>query len=147
MASRANFSAIPLTAGVNRSELSWEWYRLNRGVVTLLSGHFSLSAHMYSPDTGRRCGGVGSHRARTSAEGLILSHSANVLTRLYRNVPEDSVSPYRPWVPWNQIMYAAMGTTPATSKVTRRRQPTRLTSMATSTTTSSGWPTDLTRVA
>src|SRR5712672_3806356 len=131
MASLANFSAIALTFGVNRSELSWELYRLNSGVVTLLSGHFSLSAHMYSPDTGRRCGGVGSHRARTSAEGLILSHSANVLTRLYRNVPEDSVSPNRPCALLNQIMYAAMGTTPATSR----------------TTTSSGWPTDLTRVA
>jgi hypothetical protein len=78
---------------------------------------------------------------------LILSHWANELTRLYRNVPEDSVSPYLPYVPWNQIMYAAMGTTPATSRVTNRRQPTRLTSMATSTTTSSGWPTDLTTVA
>src|SRR5436190_9227426 len=147
MASRANFSAIALTFGVNRCRLSAEWYRLNSGVVTLLSGHFSLSAHRYSPDTGRRYGGVGSHRARTSAEGLILSHSANALTRLYRNVPEDSVSPNRPWAVSNQIMYAAMGTAPATSRVTRRRQPTRLTSMATRTTTSSGWPTDLTRVA
>ena len=44
-------------------------------------------------------------------------------------------------------MYAAMGRAPATSRVTRRRQPTRLSSMATSTTTSSGWPTDLTTVA
>src|SRR6266576_979918 len=139
MASLANFSAIALTFGVNRSELSWELYRLNSGVVTLLSGHFSLSAHRYSPDTGRRCGGVGSHRARTSAEGLILSHSANALTRLYRNVPEDSVSPNLPWALLNQNMYATMGTTPATSRVTRRRHPTRLTSMATSTTTSSGW--------
>src|SRR6266567_7162771 len=147
MAALANFSDIPLTCGVNRSEVSPEWFRLNSGVVTLLSGHFSLSAHMYSPDTGRRYGGVGSHRARTSVGGLILSHWANVLTRPYRNVPEDSVSPYLPWLPWNQIMYAAMGITPATSSVTRRRQPTRLSSMATSTTTSSGWPTDLTRVA
>src|SRR4029077_3970941 len=112
MASRANFSAIPLTLGVNRSELSWELYRLNSGVVTLLSGHFSLSAHRYSPDTGRRCGGVGSHRARTSAEGLILLHSAKVLTRLYRNVPEDSVSPYRPGEPLNQAMNTQRGTTP-----------------------------------
>src|SRR6476646_5508822 len=147
MACRANFSAIALTFGVNRSRLSAEWCRLNSGVVTLLSGQFSLSAHRYSPDTGRRYGGVGSHRARTSAEGLILSHSANVLTRLYRNVPEDSVSPNRPWEPLNQAMYTTMGTTPARSRVTRRRQPTRLTSMATSTTASSGWPTDLTRVA
>src|SRR5689334_25164459 len=93
MACRANFPAIALTFGVHRSRLSAEWYRLNSGVVSLLSGHLSLSAHRYSPDTGRRYGGVGSHRARTSAEGSILSHSANVLTRLYRNVPEDSVSP------------------------------------------------------
>ena len=78
---------------------------------------------------------------------MIFAHSAKVLTRLYRNVPEDSVSAYLPYVPWNQTMYAAMGTTPATSRVTRRRQPTRLTSMATRTTTSSGWPTDLTTVA
>src|SRR6478672_5868212 len=126
MACRANFSAIALTFGVNRSRLSAEWCRLNSGVVTLLSGQFSLSAHRYSPDTGRRYGGVGSHRARTSAEGLILSHSANVLTRLYRNVPEDSVSPNRPWEPLNQAIY---------------------TRMATSTTASRGWPTDLTRVA
>src|SRR5919201_461954 len=104
MASRANFSAVPMTRGVNRSELSVELYRLYSGVVTLLAGHSSLFAHRYSPDTGRRCGGVGSHRARTSAEGLILSHSANVLTRLYRNVPEDSVSAYLPYVPWNQII-------------------------------------------
>ena len=48
---------------------------------------------------------------------------------------------------WNQNMYAAMGTTPATTRVTSRRQPARLASMATRTTTSSGWPTDLTRVA
>src|SRR6266513_3876502 len=111
MASRANFSAIPLTLGVKRSELLVEWYRLCSGVVTLLSGHFSLSAHRYSCDTGRRYGGVGSHRARTSAEGLILLHLAKVLTRLYRNVPEDSVSPNRPCALLNQIMYAAMGTT------------------------------------
>src|SRR5437764_2099274 len=130
MASLANFSAIALTLGVNRSELSAELYRLNSGVVTLLSGHFSLSAHRYSCDTGRRCGGVGSHRARTSAEGLILSHSANVLTRLYRNVPEDSVSAYRPYVPWNQNMYAALGTTPATTMVTSRLQPADMDSKA-----------------
>src|SRR6201985_2551830 len=99
MASLANFSAIALTFGVNRSEVSPEWFRLNSGVVTLSSGHFSLSAHRYSPDTGRRYGGVGSHRARTSAEGLILSHSANVLTRLYRNGPGDPVSPHLPEVP------------------------------------------------
>src|SRR5689334_23357373 len=147
MASRANFPAIELTVGVHRSLLSAEWYRLNSGVVTLLSGHFSLSAHRYSPDTGRRYGGVGSPRARTSAEGLILSPSAKALTRLFRNLPEDSGSPNRPWEPWNQAMYTTMGTTPATSRVTRRRQPTRLTSMATRTTASRGWPTDLTRVA
>ena len=50
-----------------------------------------------------------------SAGGSILAHSAKVLTRLYRNVPEDSVSAYLPYVPWNQNMYAAMGTMPATS--------------------------------
>src|ERR1700748_4010335 len=110
MASLANFSAIALTFGVNPREVSPEWYRLNSGVVTLLSGHFSLSAHRYSPDTGRRYGGVGSHRARTSAEGLILSHSANVLTRLYRNVPEGSVSPNPPWEPVKQAIYTTMGT-------------------------------------
>src|SRR6266700_2076610 len=120
MASLANFAAMPLTRGVNRRELSVELYRLYSGVVTWLSGHRSF------PDTGRRCVGVGSHSARMSAGGLILAHSANVLTRLYRKVPEDSVSAYLPYVPWNQNMYAAMGTT---------------------TTTSSGWPTDLTRVA
>ena len=76
-----------------------------------------------------------------------MAHSAKVLTRPYRNVPEDSVSAYLPYVPSNQSMYAAMGTMPAMSKVTRRRQPTRLASMATRATTSSGWPTDLTRVA
>src|ERR1700704_6050118 len=124
MASRANFSAIALTSGVNRSRLSAEWYRLNSGVVTLFFGGNSLSAHRYSPDTGRRCGGVGSHRARTSAEGLISSHSANALTRLYRNVPEDSVSPNLSWALLNQNMYATRGPPPATSRVTRRRHPT-----------------------
>src|SRR4029078_5834390 len=114
MASRANFSAVALTFGVNRSRLSAAWCRLNNGGVTLLSGQFSLFAHRYSPDTGRRYGGVGSHRARTSAEGLILSHSANVLTRLYRNVPEDSVSPNRTREPLNQAIYNTLGTTPAT---------------------------------
>src|SRR5215510_11602251 len=104
MAARANFSAIPLTRGVNRSEMSPDWYRLNSGVVTWLSGHSSLSAHRYSPDTGLRRGGVGSHSGRISAGGFIFEHSANVLTRLYRNVPEDSVSAYLPYVPWNQIM-------------------------------------------
>src|SRR5258707_13450105 len=112
MASRANFSAIPLTFGVNRSRLSAEWYRLNSGVVALLSGQFSLSAHMYSPDTGRRYGGVGSHRARTSAGGVILSHWANVLTRPDRNVPVDSDSPYPPLGPRNPIKYAPPGSTP-----------------------------------
>src|SRR4029079_19503901 len=118
MASRANFSAIALTFGVNRSRLSAEWCRLSSVGVALLSGQFSLSAHRYSPDTGRRYGGVGSHRARTSAEGWVLSHYANVLTRVYRHVAEDSVSPNRPGEPLNQAIYPTMGTTPATSRVT-----------------------------
>ena len=70
-----------------------------------------------------------------------------MLTRLYRNEPDDSDSAYLPQVWLNQIMYAPIGTMPATSRVTRRRQPTRLASMPTRTTTSSGSPTDLTTVA
>src|SRR5260370_42475696 len=102
MASRATFSAMPLTFGVNRSAVSVELFRLYSGVVALLSGHSSLFAHRYSCDSGRRWVGVGSHRARVSAGGGILLHSGKGLTRLYRNVPAESVSAYFPQVPWNQ---------------------------------------------
>src|SRR5260370_17282822 len=102
---------------------------------------------MYSPDGGRRFGGVGSHRTRSLEGGLIFAHSAKVLTRLYRNVPDDSVSAYLPDVWWNQIMYAPIGTMPATAKVARRRQPTRLASMPARATASSGSPPDLPTVA
>jgi hypothetical protein len=78
---------------------------------------------------------------------LSFEQSEKALTRLYRNGPRDWVSPYLPVELWNQNMYPAMGTTPATSSVTRRRQPTRRISMPTRITTSSGWPTDRTRVA
>ena len=60
---------------------------------------------------------------------------------------EDSVSAYLPYELWNQIMYAAIGTMPATTTAARRSQPTRRASRPTRTTTSSGSPTDLTRVA
>src|ERR1700684_148768 len=93
MASFANRSVRALTAGPNRRAVSLDWCSRHSGVVggSLPS---SLSAQMYSPATGRRFGGVGSHRTRRSAGGLIFAHSAKVLTRPYKNVPEDSVSAY-----------------------------------------------------
>ena len=146
MAAFANCPARPLTWGVNRKLVSSDWVSFQSGVVGGL-GPSSLSAQTYSPDGGRRLGGVGSQRGCSFAGGLIFAHSAKVLTRPYRNVPDDSVSAYCPSALWNQNMYAAMGTTPAMSRVTRRRQPTRLASMPTKTTASSGSPTDLTMVA
>ena len=78
---------------MNRIEVSSELVQvIQRGEDVVLSGHSSLFAHKYSPDAGRRSVGVGSHRACMSAGGLIFAHSAKVLTRLYRNVPEDPVS-------------------------------------------------------
>src|SRR6202451_2333464 len=101
MASFANRSVRALTAGPNRREVSLDWCSRHSGVVggSLPS---SLSAQMYSPATGRRSGGVGSHKTCRSAGGLIFEHSAKVLTRPYRNVPEDSVSAYLPVEAWNQ---------------------------------------------
>ncbi len=118
MASFANCPAGPLTAGVNRTEVSVVLVNLNSGVVLYQSIPVSLLVQMYSPDTGRRYRGVGSHRPCSFTGGLIFAHSAKVLTRLYRNVPEDSVSVYLPYEWWNHIMYAAIGTMPATATVT-----------------------------
>src|SRR5450755_4473152 len=103
MASFANLPVRALTDGPNRSEVSSDLCKFHSGVVggSLPS---SLSAQMYSPATGRRSGGVGSHRTCRSAGGLIFAHSAKVLTRPYRNVPEDSVSAYLPVYAWNQNM-------------------------------------------
>src|ERR1700722_3747989 len=95
MAPFANLSVRAWTAGPNRRAVSLDWCSRHSGVVAGC-GPSSLSAQMYSPATGRRFGGVGSHRTRRSAGGLIFAHSAKVLTRPYRNVPEDSVSAYLP---------------------------------------------------
>src|ERR1051326_3064769 len=121
------------------------WYR---GVyVTFPLTGRALSAQMYCDAGGRYCGGCLSQRKCRPAGGSSFEQSEKALTRLYRNGPRDWVSAYLPVELWNQIMYPAMGTTRPTSSVTGRRQPTRRTSMASRITTSSGWPTDLTRVA
>ncbi len=51
---------------------------------------------MYSAATGRYSGLVESHRNSRLAGSFMLEHSANVLTRLYRNAPDDSLSAYLP---------------------------------------------------
>src|SRR5579872_4213340 len=105
---------------------------------------------MYSPDGGRSAGGTGSHSLATSpSRGVtcILAHSANVLTRLYRNEPRELVIAYCPVVPWNQTMYAATGTIAPAASAAKRSQPIFLASIARRKTTSIGWPTDLTTVA
>src|SRR5689334_6640150 len=149
MKNSANCFSWAPAAGAKRAPMS-DPNRLSlyRGVyVTFPLIGRSLSAQMYCDAGGRYCGGFLSHRKCRSAGGLTFEQSAKALTRLYRNGPRDWFSAYLPVVPWNQTMYAAIGTTPATSSVTRRRQPTRRISMATRITTSSGWPTDLTTVA
>src|ERR1700760_487165 len=97
---------------------------LYRGVYVTcpLTGR-SLSAQMYCDAGGRSCGACLSHRKCRSAGGSTFEQSAKALTRLYRNGPRDWVSSYLPVELWNQIMYPAMGTTPATSSVSRRRPP------------------------
>ena len=52
---------------------------------------------MYSWELARCSGGLGSHSARRSLARLgIWAHSANELTRLYRNVPLEPSSAYLP---------------------------------------------------
>src|SRR6516165_9567652 len=128
MASSANCRVWAFIVVVNRSDVSGSLFAHSyKGVYVAcpLTGR-SLSAQMYSPAGGRSFGGYGSHRKRRSFGTFIFEHSANVLTRLYRNGPEDSDRAYWPVAPWNQMTYAPMGITPATARVARRRQPTRL---------------------
>src|SRR6202012_1894615 len=124
MASLANFSVMPLICGVNRRPVSLDLVSLYSGVLTCWPGASSVSAHTYLPGTGRSDVGVGSHSALRLAGGLIFWRSAKELKRLYRNAP-DSVIAYFPWVPWNQTLWAAIGTMPATSMAPSRIQPTR----------------------
>src|SRR5579862_3025909 len=146
MASLANCSVSALMAGLNLSETSWEFlYRYN-GVVLLASRPSSLSAQTYSPAMGRRLGGVVSQRKSRRAGGSMREHTANELTRLYRKAPESDRA-YWPYQVWNQIRYPAIGRAPATTRDPSRSQPTRLASMTTNTTASSGSPTDLVMAA
>src|SRR6516165_734983 len=101
----------------------------------------------YSWELGRSDGGRGSHSTRRSAGGFIRAQSEKLLTRLYRNVPVDSLRAYWPVWAWNQIMYPASGAIPAAAVAAMRRHPMRRNSMQSRTMTSSGSPTDRTVAA
>src|ERR1700683_488870 len=68
---------------------SWLGPGENFGDGNLSSG--DCDVHMYACAIGRLAGGTVVHSASSSAGSFILAHSANVITREYRNTPVASL--------------------------------------------------------